>query len=352
MAATVFIMAQILGMPYIKIVYHAILPALLYYFAVFVMVHLEARKRGIKGLPVEQIPQLKASLISAWPPLLAIVVLILVMAVLELSPQMAALVAAFIIFLLAMFNQNTRLGWRKTIYALESAIKSCVVIGIACAGAGIIMGSMSLTGVGVKLSSLLIDVSGGNVLVLLSLTAASAFVIGVGSMGLIAYLMLALLIAPTLAMLGVVPVGAHLFIYYWAITSFITPPVCMAVFVAAPIAGARISNTGLLAMRLGIGTYLLPFLFVLNTSLLLVGNPLQIGMEVVIAVIGLSAIAAAMTGYALGPMNWWLRALLAIGAIIFMLPNLTVTIVGIGLIALAMTWHIVNWRGQNAVKVS
>jgi len=345
MAATVFIMAQLMGMPYIKIIYHAILPALLYYFAVFAMVHLEAKKRGIKGLPREQIPPLDAALKTAWPPLVALVVLVVAMAAFKWSPQMSALAATFSLAVLTMFRSSTRLNWRKVIYVLEGAAKSCIIIGIACAGAGIIMGSLSLTGVGIKLSSLLIDVSGGSILILLGLTAVAAFVIGVGSMGLIAYLMLALLIAPTLAILGVVPVAAHLFIYYWAITSFITPPVCMAVFVAAPIAGARISSAGLVAMRLGIGTYLLPFLFVLNTSLLLIGNPLQIGMETVIAIIGLSAIAIAMTGYAIGPVNWVMRCLLAIGALLFMLPSTTTTMIGIGLIAIVVLWYIVKAKG-------
>ncbi|MFC1906584.1 TRAP transporter permease [Chloroflexota bacterium] len=350
MAATVFIMAQIMGMPYIQIIYHAILPALLYYFAIFAMVHLEAKKRGIKGLPREQVPPLGASLKTAWPPLVALIVLVVAMAVLKLSPQLAALVAASFLFVLTLFSDRTRLNWRKAIYVLEGAVKSCIVIGIACAGAGIIMGSLSLTGVGIKLSSLLIDVSGGSILTLLGLTAVAAFVIGVGSMGLIAYLMLALLIAPTLGILGVFPVAAHLFIYYWAITSFITPPVCMAVFVAAPIAGARISKTGLVAMRLGIGTYLLPFLFVLNTSLLLIGNPLQIGMEAIIAIIGLSAIAIAMTGFAIGPVNWVMRSLLAIGALAFMLPELTPTIIGFGLIFVAILWHIIKMKRPNPLE--
>ena len=352
MAATVFIMAQIMGMPYIKIIYHAILPALLYYFAVFAMVHLEAKKRGIKGLPRKEIPPLGAALKTAWPPLVALVVLIVAMAAFKWSPQMSALAAAFLLAVLTMFRRSTRLNWRRVIYVLEGAMKSCIIIGIACAGAGIIMGSLSLTGVGIKLSSLLIEVSGGSILILLGLTAVAAFVIGVGSMGLIAYLMLALLIAPTLAILGVVPVAAHLFIYYWAITSFITPPVCMAVFVAAPIAGARVSSTGLVAMRLGIGTYLLPFLFVLNTSLLLIGNPLQIGMETVIAIIGLSAIAIAMTGYAIGPVNWVMRCLLAIGALLFMLPITTTTITGIGLIAVVVLWYIIKAKGAKSLESS
>ena len=352
MAATVFIMAQLMGMPYIKIIYHAILPALLYYFAVFAMVHLEAKKRGIKGLPREEIPPLGAALKTAWPPLVALVVLIVAMAAFKWSPQMSALAATFLLAVLTMFRRSTRLNWRKVIYVLEGAMKSCIIIGIACAGAGIIMGSLSLTGVGIKLSSLLIEVSGGSILILLGLTAVAAFVIGVGSMGLIAYLMLALLIAPTLAILGVVPVAAHLFIYYWAITSFITPPVCMAVFVAAPIAGARVSSTGLVAMRLGIGTYLLPFLFVLNTSLLLIGNPLQIGMETVIAIIGLSAIAIAMTGYAIGPVNWVMRCLLAIGALLFMLPITTTTITGIGLIAVVVLWYIIKAKGAKSLESS
>lgn len=187
-------------------------------------------------------------------------------------------------------------------------------------------------------------------MILLGLTAVAAFVIGVGSMGLIAYLMLALLIAPTLGILGVVPVAARLFIYYWAMTSFITPPVAMAVFVAAPIAGASISKTGLVAMRLGIGTYLLPFLFVLNTSLLLIGNPLQIGMEAIIAIIGLSAIAIAMTGFAIGPVNWVMRSLLAIGALAFMLPELTPTIIGFGLISVAILWHIIKMKRPNPLE--
>ncbi len=341
MAATAFIMAEFLDVPYPTVAISAFIPALLYYFAVFTQVHLEAVKEDLKGLPREDIPSLKTVIKQGWFYFIPALVLLYCLFILYMQPSTSALYAVATTALVSLFKKETRkivIGKAWTI--LQDTTRGLLEVGIICAIAGLVIGSISLTGLGLSLSDALVTLSGGNVLVLLSLAAAGAIILGMGMPVTATYIMLVILIAPALIELGIEPLAAHLFIMYFGVMSFLTPPVAIAAYVAASIARSEPLQTGFTGVRLGIIAYVVPFVFALSPSLILLGSTGKILLTVTTALFGTLFLSVAFVGYLFNKLSAWKRIWFAAGAFGLIAPKLIGCYIGLLLIVPLFLWEL------------
>ena len=346
MGATAFVIAELLAIPYREVVIAALIPAILYYLSVFIQVDLEAAKMGLKGLPAEQLPSLKKVLLRGWIFIIPMIVLIYCLFVIYLSPAKSALYALASLVMVSMFKKGARLTPQKSLACLEDTGRFMVEIGVICATAGLIIGVVGLTSLGFLFSQVLIAVSGGNVYLLLLLTALASVILGMGMPVTASYIILAVLAAPALVQLGLAPLAAHLFVFYFALLSFITPPVCVAVYIASPIAGSEPMRTALQAVKLGIVAYIVPFIFAVSPALLLMGSVKEIMLIVPTSVLGFAALAVTIQGYLFSKLAVSSRLLLGIGAVLLLLHSWVGNIVGLAIIIAFLLWQ---WRTRRTV---
>ncbi|SHJ95050.1 TRAP transporter permease [Desulforamulus aeronauticus] len=347
MGAAAFIMAEMLQVPYIEIVIAAALPAFLYYLSLFVVIDLEAAKTNLKGLPVKELPRLGEVLKKGWFQLIPVAVLLVYLGYFQTTPAKAALAAIISAIIVSWCFKETRLTLPKILKALENGSKSGLEIAMATAAAGIIVGAFTLSGLGMKLSTLLIALSQGNLLLLLFITMAVAIILGMGMTTTDCYIILAILVAPALIKMGVYPIAAHLFVFYFGIISAITPPVALAAQASAGIAEADFMKTGLQAMRLGLVAFILPYLFVYDPVLLLNGKPLEVIQAVLTATVGVMAFAAALQGYILKELTIWQRVILFAGSVCMIIPELMTDVIGVGLVLMILALQIKAVRSEN-----
>ena len=332
MVAAAFIMADILGIPYLAVCVAAALPAILYYLAAFVMVDLEAAKRGLRGVPRSELPPLRLVLLGSGHLLLSPALLIFLLAGMQYSPMLSAFWTIVATVILASLRPATRMGLRQLLLALEKGMRETAPIAVAAACIGIVIGMVNATGLGLNLSNVLVSIAGGNLFVLLLLTMVTSLILGMGLPTVACYVILAILVAPALVSLGVDRVAAHLFVFYFGIISAITPPVAMAAYVAAGISGGNFLRTGFIATRLAINAFLLPFMFVYNPALILKGPLEEVVLATVSAIIGTVALGAAVQGYALRPLARWERVPLLVGALALIHPGLLTDLMGYALV--------------------
>lgn len=283
MGASAFIMAEYLGAPYAYVAAGAALPAILYYIAVYYQVHLRALKVGMVGIPRNRLPAVKGVIIKEGHLLLPIVILI-TMLILKYTALFAAFFSILAIIIISALRKETRMSIRNIIEALELGAKNAISTSVVCAVVGFIVGSVSLSGLGMLLTHSIIKLGQGVLLPTLLIAAASSLVLSMGLPTTAVYIITATLVAPSLVSLGVAPLVAHLFCYYWGGVSAITPPVALAAYVAAGIAGSNIWKTGFTAMRLGAAAYILPFYFVYHPALIARG--VSTFWEIALAVFG------------------------------------------------------------------
>jgi TRAP transporter 4TM/12TM fusion protein len=343
-------MAEILGVPYQQIVIAAIIPAFLYYAALFFQVDMEAAKNNLKGLPREQLPKISGVLGKGYLFVIPFFVLLIALFGFYLSPEKAALVGVLSILILGLVIQQKtqfRFGWilealRQTSRALIAMVPMVVL-------AGIVIGTVSYTGMGFLISLNLSQLVGENLIFLLPVIAVTCFILGMGMPTLCAYILLAVLLGPVMVELGIIPIAAHLFILFYAIASMVTPPVCIAAYAAAAIADANPMLTGLVSARFAIIKYIIPFLFVFFPALLFFGSPWEIIAAFVTATLGCYMLSAGLSGYLflhLNPLKRLISLAIGIGLLIPIQKNLTaISTVGnllSGLLALSLiAWE---WR--------
>ena len=333
MGASIFIMSEILGIPYIRLCLHATIPAILFYSALFVMVDLEAAKMGLKGLRGSELPRSWEVIRRGWHLFLPLFLLIYLLAVVEWSPMRSAFFAIIFTPLVSSLRKSTRMNLRKIIEALKEGALGALVIVFACACAGIIVGVFSLTGLGMALSGMLIELAGGNLLLLLFLTMIASIILGFGLPTTACYIVLAVLVAPVLVKMGVDIVAAHLFVFYFGIISVVTPPVAMAAYVGAGIANAKPFKTAWYATKLGLNGFIIPYMFVYGKALVWKGTAFEIAFAVVSGVVGSAAMAAAIQGWFLSRLNFFKRIILCIGALSLIKTGLLTDVVGYGIVA-------------------
>ena len=328
MGAGAFILATITETPYSKIMIMATLPALLYYMSLGFMVYFRARNKGLLGLPKEDLPKVRDVFRQGWYFAFTIVVLIiLIMA--GFSVPLTAFGATLFVIFCSMFRKETRLTVGKFIDILETAGKSALSVGATAGTLGLVMGGITLSGLGIKFSSMILAFSQGNLFLTIILVALIATIVGMGLPCTASYIILAILAAPSLIELGIVPVHAHLLIFWLSMISNLTPPVCVAAFAAASISGGNPMKTGLNAFVLGIYMYLMPFAFAYCPQLLILGSDFVSVLEIVLSyLIGTVALAAAVQGWLFRRLAVWERILYFGGCILLSTPEVTTDLMG------------------------
>lgn len=327
MGAAAFIIAEFLRVSYLTVIVSAIVPAFLYFATIYFMVHLEAEKSGIARVPKDQLPNLFDVLKRGWHLLLSLAALIAFLVV-GFTPMHAAFWAILTLTVLSFVNANTRMSPLDLFAALESGIRSTIPVTIACACAGIIIGSIFASGFGNKFTNGIIDIADGSLIILLILTGIAAILLGMGITTTAVYITVAALIVPALIEIGVTPMAAHMFAFYYGVVSTITPPVALASFAAAAIAQSPPMATAFESARIGIAKYLVPFIFVYNPSLLFEG-PLWLTLwSTAAALIGVWALSVALEGWLKGPVSPLLRAAAGIAGIALMYPPM-LSVVGL-----------------------
>jgi TRAP transporter 4TM/12TM fusion protein len=320
MGAAAFVMAEFLGLPYAQVAIAAFIPAVLYYLALFVQIDLEAGKTGITRIPREQMPSLLGVLRTGWIFIIPMGLIIYILFVLNLSAAKAGFYAAAVALAVTFLRRDVRINLRKLMAILESTGLAMLEVAVVCAVAGVVIGVLTLSGLGFVFTLFVERLGPDNLLLILVLTGIIALVLGMGMPTTAVYVIVALTLAPALTKLGILPLAAHLFVFYWAMLSMITPPICIAAFAGAAIAGTSPMRTGYACMRLGIIAYLVPFIFVFDPLLLLRGPAHLIALAVGTAALGTIALGIAMVGYFVRPVGWFKRLFLALGGIALLIP--------------------------------
>ena len=323
MGAAAFVMAEMLGISYPTVALAATLPALLYFLGVGLMVYFRARRLDMRPLAAGQLPPLGQTLAQGFHLLLPLAVLVYLLVGRGLSPLKAGLGAVLSLLVVAGgagLIRERAWPWRQMLEGLTRGVFTAMPVALACACAGIIIGVTSLTGLGVRLTQLVVQLAGGQLWLAGLLTMLACLLLGTGLPTTAAYIITAVLGAPALQALGVPALAAHMFIFYFAIISFITPPVAISAFAASGIAGANPLLTGLMACRLGLAGFLVPFAFLYRPSLLLVGSPGRVLLDGLAALAGMALLAGALEGWLVRPLNWWQRLALACMAISLIIP--------------------------------
>ncbi|MET4698491.1 TRAP transporter 4TM/12TM fusion protein [Constrictibacter sp. MBR-5] len=341
MGATAFVMASFLNVPYVEVVIAATIPSLLYYFGLFMQIDAYAARRGMKGLPASELPSLWQTVKEGWYYIFAFLALIYMLLILQ-QEATAPFYATALLLGINQISAKHRMNWAKfKAFFFGTGILFAELCGILAA-IGLIVGSLSLTGMAGTLTNDLVFIAGGNVLMLLVMGALTSFILGMGMTVTACYIFLAVILAPALIKAGLNPMGVHLFLMYWGMISFITPPVAIGAFVAAGLAKAPPMQTGMEAMRLGIVIYIVPFFFVFNPALLFQGEATEIAIVVGTAILGVIVISGALQGYLLqvgdlgsGPVSLFARLLIFAGGLFLAAPGGTFGLGHLELLALS-----------------
>lgn len=356
MGAAAFIMADFTGFPYISIVKAAIIPAVLYYIAVGTMVHLEACKLGLKGMPRESLPKV-SNILRKQGYLTLPLIAIIFMLVKQYPPTMAALtgivIGVIVAFAASLIKKDNSFTPKDILGAMEAGAKGAVGVACACACAGMIVGVVTLTGFGLKIAEVIVLIAKGKLIPTLLLTMVSSIILGMGLPTTAKYIVLATMAVPAITKLGVNLMSAHLFILYFGVVADVTPPVALAAYAGAGIAGANSMKTGFQAFKLAIGAFIIPYIFVINPHLILVDSiagttvnwlPLTAAIPTMVtALIGTVCLAGTVESYLFGKLRVWQRVILLVAAFALLDPKLLTDFIGLGALAfIFVTQKILN----------
>ncbi len=328
MGAAAFIIAEFMRVSYFTVIIAAIIPTLLYFATIYFMVDIEAEKDGIKRLDKRTLPKVWHVLKHGWHQLLTLGVLLVLLAM-GYSPMMSAFWAIVALIALSFRDPLTRMSPVDLLAALESGVRAAMPVTVACGCAGIIIGSIFVSGLGLKFTNEVINLADGNLLFLLVLTGIAAIILGMGMTTTAVYITVAALIVPSLIQMNVEPIAAHLFAFYFGVVSTITPPVALASFAAAAIAGSRPMETAVESARIGIAKYLVPFAFVYNPALLFEGPVWLTVVSGILAFISLWGLSVVLEGWFRGPVNPLIRIGLAVLSVFALMPPLETPVPGL-----------------------
>jgi TRAP transporter 4TM/12TM fusion protein len=329
MGTVAFVMASFLGVQYSTIVIAAVIPALLFYVALLLQVDMYAARRGLKGLPRTEIPAIWPVLKSGWPYLLSLAVLIFVLMGLRMEAR-SPYYASLVMLIATSFKKETRLSLRRAKDLLLDVSKNIASLVAVLAGIGLVVGGLSYTGVAGAFARELLLYAGGNTALMLIAGAVTSFVLGMGMTVTACYIFLSILLAPALVQAGLNPIASHLFILYWGMLSYITPPVALAAITAANLAGSRPMQTGFHAMRLGMPLFVLPFIFVYDPALIMDGTWPQIIERISLTLIAIWAVTSAFESwiYKVGRIGTVSRIAFGAGGILIIFPELATSLIG------------------------
>lgn len=342
MGAAAFLMAEFVGVPYIDVVKAAAIPALLYFTGVWLGVHFEAKRKKLKGIPRAELPN-PLTLLKERGHLAIPLIVIVYLLVSGYTPMRAALVAIFLSILCAMLRKSTRMKPIEIVYGLERGAKGVLGVLVACASAGIIIGVVTKTGVGLRLASGLIDLAGGMLLPAMFFTMITAIVLGMGVPTTANYVITSTIAAPALEQMGVPVLAAHMFVFYFGIIADVTPPVALAAYAGAGISGGNALKTGVHASKLAIAAFIIPYVFVLSPVLLMVdATPLALVSVTLSALLGMIAISSALCGFLADHCRPYERLLLIIAGLLMIKPGGITDLVGLVLFVVIL---VMQYRG-------
>jgi TRAP transporter 4TM/12TM fusion protein len=329
MGAAAFVMAEFLSVPYGQIVIWAVIPAILYYVACFAAVHFEAKRRGIHGVPRAELPRLRIVMAERGHLFIPILILLVVMYS-GYSAPLAALAATLSCFPVAALRKSTRVNvtLRNVIDAMVEGAKNSLPVALACASAGIMIGVVTLSGLGIVFTQWVVALAQDYLFIALVMTMLAALVLGTGLPTTPSYILLTALLIPAIMKLGVIEPAAHMFALYFAVLSAITPPVALAVFAAAGLAKADMWDSGWAAMKIGAAGFIVPFMFVYQPALLMIGTWPEIIVAFTTSCIGIGLFAAGLHGYFITAASPWQRALLVAGGLFLVFPGVWTDLAG------------------------
>ncbi len=360
MGAVAFIMADFLSVPYAEVVLAALIPAVLYYVALFIIADLDAAKLGITRVAEELIPSFWRTMKDGWPFFVPIAVLVYALFTLNVEAETAALYACGSVIAIAwVFGyKGKRMHWREIFDALVVTGLGILDVMMIVAAAGFILGVLNISGIGFLLTVSLVSLGQNSLPLLLLIAAVLCIFLGMGMPTIGIYILVAVVFAPSLVKLGVDPMAAHLFVFYFGMMSLVTPPVAIAAFFAANIGGAEPMKTGWAATRLGWTAYIVPFLFIYSPSLLLRGNPFQVALAVATAVGGVWLVSVAIVGYFTRPLAWTFRLGFAASGLLLMIPagvawwGPYTDIVGLAIAVIAVSREVIGARAERAARAA
>ena len=336
MGAAAFVMSEFLNIPYIKIAIAAVIPAIIYYVAVMITVHLEACKYNLTGLPRERLPKAKLVLKEKGHLIIPLIVLIYLL-VRGFTPLFSSFWAIVLSLAASMVKKETRLDLKGFLGAFEDGARGALGVAAACASAGMVVGVVTLTGFGLKIASSVVALGRGNVILTLFFTMIASILLGMGLPTTAKYIVLSIMAAPALIRLGVLPLAAHMFILYFGVIADLTPPVAVAAYAGAGIAGGNTMRTGFQAVRLAVAGFIIPFIFAINPALMgLEGTIFKTIQLSITSIAGVLSLGAATTGYLLVKTELYERILLFISAILLISPDTLTDSIGILFLAVVI----------------
>ncbi len=352
MGAAAFLMAETVGVPYSNIVVKAILPAVLYFAGVFITVHLEAKKEGLRGLTKEELPKLVPLLKKVYL-LIPLILLIWLVGSNTRSIAYAAAIAIIAAIAVSMFDKEHRITPKRLIEALAAGGQGMITVAAACGIAGIIAGLIGVTGLANKLFTGIVALAGNQVIVALFLTMLCCIVLGMGVPTTANYCIMAATCAPILVQMGVPMIAAHFFVFYFGIVADLTPPVALAAYAGAAIAQANPMKTAFTATKLAIGAFIIPYVFALNPAMLFIDtNAWEVVLICITSFVGMFGVSAALQGYFLGDMSWYERIISAAGGLLLIYPGLTTDIIGLALVGVVLVIQFIKKKSKHETTVT
>lgn len=336
MGAAIFIMVELTGIPYFKICVHAMVPALLYYLSIFLVVHFISLQRNLLGVPKNELPKLSES-ISQIYYFLPIVILVIMMGIGK-SIELSVLYSIVILFVMTFFRRETRLFSMsegqsvlniKFMEVIETTARRASPITVAAAAIGIVLGIIGLSGFSLKISALLLQIAKESMMIALILTMILALIFGMGMDSVTVYILLSVLLAQGIVKLGSTEIAAHLFIFYFGMMAMVTPPVCLAAYVAAGIADGDAMKAGFWGWKLALAAFLIPYSFIYDSAILLIGNPIDVVIAVITSVIGIFALAGSVAGYMRTKISFIERTMLFVAAVLLIKVGILSGIIGV-----------------------
>ena len=331
MGAAAFLMAEYMGVSYAEVAYRALLPAILYFVGIYIAVHLEAKKLGLKGIPKDQLPKFSV-LIRKIYLLFPLVLLVVLVSTNTRSMQFSASVAIVATIFVGLFNKDDRITVTKIIDALESGAKGTISVAVACAMAGIVAGCVTSTGLASKMITAIVSVANGHAMIALVLTMLCCIVLGMGVPTTATYCIMAATCAPILVSpeIGIPIISAHFFVFYFGIVADITPPVALAAYAGSAIAKSSPMKTAFTATRLAVAGFIVPYICALSPAMLLIdAGPVEVVMIVITSLIGIFGVAAGLSGFVYRTMNPLMRILIVVGGITLLIPGTMTDVIGL-----------------------
>ncbi len=350
MGAAAFLMAENLGVSYSNIVVRAILPAVLYFLGVFIAVHLEAKREGLRGLSKEELPRFLPLLKQSYL-LLPLFLLVYLVGTSKNSIQVAAAISIIAVIIVGLFNKESRITPKRIWEALAAGGQGMITVAAACGVAGIIAGTITMTGLATTILNAIVNLAGEQIIIALFLTMLCCIVLGMGVPTTANYCIMAATCAPILIQMGVNPIAAHFFVFYFGIVADLTPPVALAAYAGAAIAQANPMKTAFTATKLAIGAFIVPYVFALSPAMLFVDTtPMAVILICLTSCIGIFAVSASLQGYFLTHMKWYERIICAAGGLLLIYPGIVTDAIGVGLVSIVLVIQLIAKKRVSVLK--